>query len=343
MRGGAVDAADRLQCCILLVVEEPMMTYRPVGLFVVLISCLLSACALGPEPTPPAHQPAMSLTPAAGGPQPTVITFGALESERRRFEPLIALIAQFNSANPDIDVRFVPLGSWMNLRQQNVDQLNRGVRALASFADTVLVTNPQPGVLVNPALADLIISNGQAGMWVSFGEWDMRGLAFPPEDSIVITTPPYHNHPPVVDALDFMAGYISEQTPHPEACWALLHALSADVALVQRLGMPVRNSVGESAEYTSTARPGAVAVFQTYRLALARPADQRFNDSTRSRLYYYWLIRALHEALQGKPLQVELERAQVRTADFMNCMRTGTDATNCAKQAAPDDPGWLTN
>ncbi|MCU0492338.1 MAG: extracellular solute-binding protein [Chloroflexaceae bacterium] len=223
------------------------------------------------------------------------------------------------------------------------------VAALQAFLDLLRVGAPLPTKLSpswSPTDWDAqrqIISRGQAGMWLASGTWDLRGLTFPPDGSLVITTPPYATHPPMVGPRDVMAGYISAQTLHPEACWTLLHALSADVALVQRLGMPVRSSVGDSADYQAAARPNAVTVFQSYRTALSRPAEQRSSTASQSPFYYYWLLQALQAALQGKPLTEELERAQVRTADFMRCMHMGTDAPTCAKQAAPADPGWLAN
>lgn len=188
------------------------------------------------------------------------------------------------------------------------------------------------------------ISEGRAGMWFSFGEWDMQGLSLPTDASRVLMVPPYPNGPPVIDAGDLIVGYIADHTPHAEACWTLLQALGTDMTLLQRIGMPVRTSVGVSPDYQAAARPGAADIFRGYQDVLSRPASgvpaQSFGGS---QVYYYWLVQALNGALQGKSLDDGLDRAQTQTADFLTCLRTDTPAPTCAEQAAPNDPGWLAN
>ncbi|GAB4203804.1 MAG: hypothetical protein OHK0022_28390 [Roseiflexaceae bacterium] len=230
-----------------------------------------------------------------------------------------------------------------NLRDQPVQQGLRGylelMRAAApipriSYIWTVDQWNEQRR----------LIGNGRAGMWMAAGEWGMRGIQFDNGvlDTTVVTAPPLGRYAPEVASSQLFGLYVSGQSQQPQACWTLMRALSADLPLIERLGMPVQRSLGDSPAYAQAARPYAPEVYRAYRDALDQPRAPQAERVALSDLPYpYWLHRALDQALQGRDLAQGLDQAQVYSASYLDCTRAGSDGPACARQVAPDDPGWL--
>jgi hypothetical protein len=118
--------------------------------------------------------------------------------------------------------------------------------------------------------------------------------------------------------------------------------MSADVLLVGQLGTPARVTVADSESFAVQASPRSREMFRRYRTAFALPpAPANGGASLHAIPYLYWFEQALDRALQGQDLEAELAQAQDRTSAFLDCLRQGSDRATCARQAAPDDLGWI--
>ena len=51
---------------------------------------------------------------------------------------------------------------------------------------------------------------------------------------------------------------------------------------------------------------------------------------------YYWLYRAIDQALQGKNLDQELSQAQALTESYIACVRAGGQGGPCIQQVDPN-------
>jgi ABC-type glycerol-3-phosphate transport system substrate-binding protein len=183
-----------------------------------------------------------------------------------------------------------------------------------------------------------LIGGGQVGMWLDFGTnfllnydpntkpsfaWD---LAPPLLGTSTIT----------LNDFDVRAFAISAKNSQPDACWSWLKYLSTqDVPLAS--AYPVRPALAQSATFTSQTPPGAAAVYQSYQAALQRTRndDPRLQPPDRTHFDYYWFFRAVDHAIQGKDLERELDDAQVKTQQYLTCVRGGLSGPECAPQVDP--------
>lgn len=176
-----------------------------------------------------------------------------------------------------------------------------------------------------------VINGGQAGMWITAGEWGRRSLQVP--DTAQWIAPPLADGGVSISSDQLIAMYISARSPHSEACWTLIKALTNDVALVSRLGTPVRLSMGQSPDFAAAAPSYGAEVFQVYRDALTRSTTATPNISrglTYPRLS--WLYQALDQTLQGKNLEQQLDEAQVRTTELLRCLADTAQRDSCVQQ-----------
>ncbi|MBC8160612.1 MAG: extracellular solute-binding protein [Roseiflexaceae bacterium] len=135
---------------------------------------------------------------------------------------------------------------------------------------------------------------------------------------------------------------IAADTPHPQACWDWITFLNERPPSVPG-AFPARQSLSESQEFQATVAPDAVAVYNTYLMALDQPPVQSDNwelQSFETPLDPFWFFRAVDRALQGGDLERELAEAQRLTEQFLDCTRGGTPGPDCAVQVDPKYQGW---
>ncbi len=160
--------------------------------------------------------------------------------------------------------------------------------------------------------------------------WSLAARAPPPLGRSAITTNDF-----------FLRGLaISAATQQPAVCWAWLKYLSSDLVNL-RGGFPARSSLAESDAFRRQAPSGAAAVYQAYRAAFQRTSSVAgaAPDRTQSPIDYYWFLRAVDRALQGKDLGRELADAQRVTEQFLACVQGGSQASVCAPRIDPDYQG----
>lgn len=110
----------------------------------VVVVALLASCTLNQPPAPgvmnatPVPNSANPSDASVSSTEPTVITFGAFALDQRIFEPLID---EFNNANPDVSVQFVPVDEIYRQSPPS-DDPDRFLRAYVSAVDTAT----SPGV-----------------------------------------------------------------------------------------------------------------------------------------------------------------------------------------------------
>jgi ABC-type glycerol-3-phosphate transport system substrate-binding protein len=186
-----------------------------------------------------------------------------------------------------------------------------------------------PGPINN---AGELIDVGRVAMWFSFGLDTRQTRGW----QLAVAPPPGLQ---TVTARDVVASglYISAQTQHRDACWQWLTFFSRDRTTLAG-GFPARRSLVESR--TAPALPaGAADVERAYRAALDRTTD--VDDATdTSAIDFYWFIRAMDRALQGRDLERELDEAQRLTTNFLTCLRSGVSGNECAMQVDPTYRGW---
>lgn len=127
--------------------------WRRTGLGLLLLA-MLAACAVPPAPAPTpeaaalaptaATQPLAPTTPAG----PVAITFGTYESARAVYEPLVA---EFNAANPDVQVQIVSLDTLMRGGDLNIPWEQR----LAATSDTFATWSIDPTAVERGFVRDL--------------------------------------------------------------------------------------------------------------------------------------------------------------------------------------------
>jgi ABC-type glycerol-3-phosphate transport system substrate-binding protein len=186
-----------------------------------------------------------------------------------------------------------------------------------------------------------LISNGKAGLWLSYGLWGFGGMGR--GTTVAVAPPPMGGALLGREDVNVTGLYISAKSQHPDACWAWLNYLSTNVeSLVGRF--PARLSVVQSEAFGKQAPPGAVEVYTAYRDELKRapaPTPQPEAQNTPS-VDFYWLFQALDWALQGKDLARELKTAQELTEQDLECQRGGGDPAGCATSVDPDYKGFRT-
>jgi multiple sugar transport system substrate-binding protein len=182
---------------------------------------------------------------------------------------------------------------------------------------------------------------GKAAMWFDYGFGFNSAMSGEPTQgfTVAIAPPPLEGGP--IGAEDFFVRgmFISAQSPHAEACWAWMKALSGDAAVEG--DFPARSSVAESRAFLDKAPRGAAEVYKAYRAALDRTPPDALNSSFASaRIDLYWFYRAVARAFQGKDLDRELAEAQATTEQFMACAKASNDPPGCARQVDPQYEGW---
>lgn len=179
-----------------------------------------------------------------------------------------------------------------------------------------------------------LIEGGQVGMWLdygtgffNFGSADFS--AFPRS----IAPPPLNDG--TVSGNDFAARglYISAQTQQIDACWSWLKYLSEDVSGLGG-GFPARRSVATSDAFTHQAPPGAIDVYNAYIAAFERASNavRPPESAAQPQIDYFWFLRAIDRALQGKNLERELSDAQTMTEQYLGCVRGGVAERICGPQ-----------
>jgi ABC-type glycerol-3-phosphate transport system substrate-binding protein len=193
--------------------------------------------------------------------------------------------------------------------------------------------------------ASSLIASGQVGMWFDFGTHflahDPSGIQWTPGFDWAIAPPPLGGNP--VAANDFFVRglYISAHTPHVEACWSWLKALSNDLSSLGA-DFPSRTTLAESDAFTSQSAPGVGEVYHAYRTALERASQDHVTPEgfERPEIDYYWFFQAIDDALQGQDLERGLAAAQMLTQHYLACVRGGATGRSCALQVDPDYHGW---
>jgi ABC-type glycerol-3-phosphate transport system substrate-binding protein len=185
-----------------------------------------------------------------------------------------------------------------------------------------------------------LVGGGRVGMWFDFGAFGTsagRFIGF----AHAIAPPPLASGPLTSNDFRETGLYIATKTQHPEACWAWLKALSADITAL-RGAFPARTSLSIADAFAAQAPPGAADVYRAYRQAFERtPANTPPQPTAaQSPVDFYWFFRAIDRALQGKNLDRELEDAQALTEQFLACVRTGASGSDCAQQIDPQYAGW---
>jgi ABC-type glycerol-3-phosphate transport system substrate-binding protein len=180
-----------------------------------------------------------------------------------------------------------------------------------------------------------LMNQGQVGMW--FGGSLLANI-----DSQVLATtvapPPLATGVVTTDELRVVGLHIAATTAHADACWAWLKFVSNDTQGLQGI-FPVREALVASDAFAEQMLPGAAAVYDSYRDALARSPNP-LSARASAAIDYYWFFRALDNALQGSDLPSELEAAQVLTEEYLTCRQSGDAAGTCARQVDPDYAGF---
>jgi multiple sugar transport system substrate-binding protein len=116
--------------------------------------------------------------------------------------------------------------------------------------------------------ASSLIASGQVGMWFDFGTRFLAhgpsGIQWTPGFDWAIAAPPLGGKPLSTNDFFVRALYISAHTPHVEACWSWLKALSNDLSSLGA-DFPARTTLAESDAFTSQSAPGVGEVYQAYR------------------------------------------------------------------------------
>ncbi|MBA3944012.1 MAG: extracellular solute-binding protein [Herpetosiphonaceae bacterium] len=222
------------------------------------------------------------------------------------------------------------------------------VQALRTYLNLLRTASPHqqlPGYTADslPDTTSALINAGRVGLWLSMSLTGpglgsgTTGRSFTP----AVAPPPFDQSGVTPDDLQLSGLYITATTPHAQACWAWLKYVSADITGLVG-AFPARRSVAESDAFQQAAPAGAVDVYHAYVAALQRPTSSiTAGDATaQSPIDYYWLWRALDQALQGAPLERALAEAQQKTVAYLACVRGGAARTVCTIQVDPNYQGF---
>jgi ABC-type glycerol-3-phosphate transport system substrate-binding protein len=186
----------------------------------------------------------------------------------------------------------------------------------------------------NEPTHDEIVQNGQASMWLDNGFSDLlRTIA-----AARAPVPATWRHPDVVrDHVYSVGAFISAQTPHPAACWQWLQFLAQAPF---SLGWFDQLSAHRPTLVTDAQLlPGTLEAYDAYAIALEQSTPRAWNDDGPA-VDWFWLSRALDQALQGKDIQAALAEAQTLTENYLACQRNGMDADSCATTDDSTYDGW---
>jgi hypothetical protein len=161
---------------------------------------------------------------------------------------------------------------------------------------------------------------GGPGMMVISSDSDFQ----PPQTTDLLTTfPQGRTYTPL--AFDVSAAYISSNTPHAEACYRFITALSGRLDLIQ--GMPARRSLITHPDLAAAQGQDAVAFYTTINSLMQRPNAITLPTSSVSvgggagLILNLWLNRAFDRyVLDDGDLDRELADAQLFTESYRGCV-----------------------
>jgi len=228
-------------------------------------------------------------------------------------------------------------GSGATLRPNFTDP--KVLQAIQTYMELLRSDSPHkqlPGYIPGDDSGNAVqlITNGQVGMWFDYGA---SFFNFGSEDYTAFRraiAPPPINGGTVSDNDFAMRGmYISAKTQQIDACWSWLKYLSEDVSGLGG-GFPARRSVAASDAFTKQAPTGSVDVYNAYIAAFERnpSAVSPPESAAQPQIDYFWFLRAVDRALQGKDLERELSDAQTVTEQYLDCVQGGEVASTCAPQ-----------
>lgn len=119
--------------------------------------------------------------------------------------------------------------------------------------------------------------------------------------------------------------YISQQSQQPQACWEWFRFLTSQASLFSE-SFPARRSVAQSPEFAASAPQGAGAVYAAY-----APLLDQAQLASEGQLDLYWFFEAVDQALQGEDLAKALAQAEETSRAYLDCVRAGEEAENCAR------------
>ncbi|MFP4438039.1 MAG: extracellular solute-binding protein [Chloroflexaceae bacterium] len=182
---------------------------------------------------------------------------------------------------------------------------------------------------------DNAIMGGHVAIWFDYSNSIVplkHRYPFP----IALAAPPFTERAPGVHDVKISRWLaISAHTSSQEACWRWIQHLSGDPVFISG-DWPARASVAASEVFQQHATAGASDVYHAYRQALTRlpAADPLVVAETP--IDNYWFNQAMDRALHGAEVAQVLQEAQTTTLQHLNCVRTGGDPDECARQVDPD-------
>ena len=177
------------------------------------------------------------------------------------------------------------------------------------------------------------IAEGHVAMWLGSG--GITGMPNLPFDTAI--TAPVFGGVGVGDNVRSIGMFVSATSSHPEACWKFIRHVSKGWLGIPGT-FPPRIAQLDSPEYTGGASAQEIQVAQQYHAALRKQAsiDTLPTTAWQSSTDFYWLYRAIDQALQGKDLTQELQQAQALTERYNECIQRGTLAPTCATTVDPE-------
>jgi ABC-type glycerol-3-phosphate transport system substrate-binding protein len=177
------------------------------------------------------------------------------------------------------------------------------------------------------------IEAGQVGLWVNqfnTGLSAMPTTTFTPQVAPI----PLAGVGLTTEDVGVSGLYIKVVTPHAQACWQWLVALSGGDAAVSSgsnysLRLAARSTNTDSEQQ---------ALATLYRTALNQPAG--FTPTVPLWLDPFWFYRAVDRAVQGGDLERELQEAQTLTEAHLACIQGGGQPGPCARQVDPTYEGF---
>jgi multiple sugar transport system substrate-binding protein len=178
-----------------------------------------------------------------------------------------------------------------------------------------------------------LTGEGRAGFWFA---WGLYAYGRDPEFPIAMAPPPLSQATFDTDDISTSGMYISANADKQQSCWEWIKYLGT-TTIPGASNIPARRSAANS-ETINQAQPGMAAVYEAYAAALDRAGQLApgGNSPGTPPIEYYWLYRAIDQALQGKDLEQELSQAQALTESYAACVRAGDQRDACTQQADPN-------
>ncbi len=187
------------------------------------------------------------------------------------------------------------------------------------------------------ANARTLVQTGTVAMWLASGSISF-GAPLPVDGGMALA--------PVPRSADALPGpvatptiglYISARSPHAQACWQWLTALSGEISGVQG-GFPARTALATSAAFSKQALPGAAEVYAAAQPLLAQVPPSP--SPLQTQLDRYWFYGAVNESFVTGEARDALERAQETTTQYLACVQGGGQPGPCARQVDPEYQGF---